>query len=415
MTYTSEARDSYQRELSRMHEGGLFKEERYIHSPQGVEVDVEFPSGSPPKPVINFCANNYLGLSSHPDVVEAARKGLDERGYGMSSVRFICGTQDIHRELENKLTKFLETEDTILFPSCMDANAGFFEAVLTKDDVMIADRLVHASLIDGMRLCSAQRDSYKHSDMKHLESKLEQYKDARFRMVITDGVFSMDGDIAKLDEICELADKYDAMVMVDDSHATGFMGKHGKGTHEHCGVLGRIDAITTTLGKALGGASGGCVSGRKELVEMCRQRARPYLFSNTMPPVIVSAANAVIDLISRTTERRDKLEANTKYFRENMTAAGFDIREGVHPIVPIMLYNAKLAQDMARDLFDEGIYVIGFFFPVVPKGQARIRVQLSAAHEKEHLDKAIAAFTKIGRKYDILGKGKKEIIDMYGL
>jgi len=415
MAYSDKARDFYQKELLDIREGGLFKEERYIHSPQGVNVDVEFPADSPPKKVINFCANNYLGLSSHPEVVGAAHKGLDARGYGMSSVRFICGTQDIHRELENKLTKFLETEDTILFPSCMDANGGFFEAVLTKDDIMIADRLVHASVIDGMRLCSAQRDSYKHSDMKHLESKLGQYKDARFRMVITDGVFSMDGDIAKLDEICELADKYDAMVMVDDSHSTGFMGKHGKGTHEHCGVLGRIDAITTTLGKALGGASGGCVSGRKELVEMCRQRARPYLFSNTMPPVIVAAASTVVDLISQTTERRDKLEWNTKYFREKMTSAGFDIREGVHPIVPIMLYNAKLAQDMARDLFQEGIYVIGFFFPVVAKGQARIRVQLSAAHEKEHLDKAIAAFTKIGKKYDILGKGKDDIIAMYGL
>ena len=415
MAYSSDARDFYQKELSGIREGGLFKEERYIHSPQGVDVEVEFPSGNPPKKVINFCANNYLGLSSHPEVVGAAHKGLDARGYGMSSVRFICGTQDIHRELENKLTKFLETEDTILFPSCMDANGGFFEAVLTKDDIMIADRLVHASVIDGMRLASAQRDSFKHSDMKHLESKLEQYQQARFRMIITDGVFSMDGDIAKLDEICELADKYDAMVMVDDSHSTGFMGKHGKGTHEHCGVLGRIDAITTTLGKALGGASGGCVSGRKELVDMCRQRARPYLFSNTMPPVIVAAANAVIDLISRTTERRDKLENSTKYFREKMTAAGFDIREGVHPIVPIMLYNAKLSQDVARDLFDEGIYVIGFFFPVVAKGQARIRVQISAGHEMEHLDKAIAAFTKIGGKYDILGKGKQEIIDMYGL
>ena len=416
MAYSDATRERYQKEVRGIKEAGLFKEERYIHSPQSVDIKVEYPTGEPLKPVINMCANNYLGLSSHPEVVEAARKGLDERGYGMSSVRFICGTQDIHRALEGKISKFLETEDTILFSSCLDANAGLFEAVLSKEDVMIADRLVHASVIDGMRLASAQQDTFKHMDMKHLESKLELHQDKRQRMVIVDGVFSMDGDIAPLDKICELADKYDAMVMVDDSHSTGFMGKHGKGTHEHCGVLGRIDAITTTLGKALGGASGGCISGRQELIDLCRQRARPYLFSNTMPPVIVSAANAVLDLISRTTERRDKLEWNTKYFREKMTEAGINIREGEHPIVPIMLYNAKLAQDFARDLYvDEGIYAIGFFFPVVPKGQARIRVQISAGHEKEHLDRAIEAFTKISKKYDILGKSKQEIIDKYGL
>ena len=415
MAYSDKARGFYANELTGIREAGTFKEERFIESPQAANIKVEFPTGSPPKEVLNFCANNYLGLSSHPEVVTAAHDGLKERGYGMSSVRFICGTQDIHRELEDKLTKFLGTEDTILFPSCMDANAGVFDVVLGKEDAMIADRLVHASIVDGMRLCKAQLFNYKHSNMEHLEEKLKESQDCRFRLVITDGVFSMDGDIAKLDEICNLAEKYDAMVLVDDSHATGFMGKTGRGTHEHCGVLGRIDIITTTLGKALGGASGGCVSGRKEIVDLCRQRARPYLFSNTVPPVIVAAASKVLDIISKTTDRRDKLEANTVFFREKMTAAGFDIKEGVHPIVPIMLYNAKLAQDMARDLYNEGIYVIGFSFPVVPKGQARIRVQISAGHEQEHIERAIAAFTKIGEKYKILGKKKNEIIDMYGL
>ncbi|HEC77633.1 MAG TPA: glycine C-acetyltransferase [candidate division WOR-3 bacterium] len=414
MAYSTKAKDFYKKELDNIREAGTYKEERFIESPQAANISVEYPPGSPPKEVLNFCANNYLGLSSHPEVVKAAHDGLENRGYGMSSVRFICGTQDIHNELEKKLTEFLGTEDTVLFASCMDANAGVFDVVLDKEDAMIADRLVHASIVDGMRLCKAQLYNYKHSNMEHLEEKLKETQDCRFRMIITDGVFSMDGDIAKLDKIVELAEKYDAMVMVDDSHATGFMGKNGRGTHEYCGVLGKIDIITTTLGKALGGASGGCVSGRKEIVELCRQRARPYLFSNTVPPVIIAAANKVLDIISKTTDRRDKLEENTKYFREKMTAAGFDIKEGVHPIVPIMLYNAKLAQDMARDLYDEGIYVIGFSFPVVPKGQARIRVQISAGHEKEHLDRAIAAFTKVGEKYKILGKKKKEIIEMYG-
>ena len=415
MAYSKKAKDFYRGELKNIQGAGTYKEERFIASPQAANIEVEFPEGAPHKEVLNFCANNYLGLSSHPDVVAAAHEGLKERGYGMSSVRFICGTQDIHKELEQKLTRFLGTEDTILFPSCMDANAGVFDVLLDKEDAMIADRLVHASIVDGMRLCKAQLFNYKHSNMEHLEEKLKETQECRLRLIITDGVFSMDGDIAKLDEICDLAEKYDAMVLVDDSHASGFMGKTGRGTHEHCGVVGRIDVITTTLGKALGGASGGCVSGRKEIVELCRQRARPYLFSNTVPPVIVAAASKVIDIISQTTDRRDKLEENTKYFREKMTAAGFDIRAGVHPIVPIMLYNAKLAQDMARDLYDEGIYVIGFSFPVVPKGQARIRVQLSAGHEKEHLDRAIAAFTKIGAKYQILGKKKDEIIEKYGL
>ena len=412
--YSDKTRASYQQELLTIRDAGLFKEERYIHAPQGAEIEVEFPAGASVKKVINMCANNYLGLSSHPEVVEAARQGLDHRGYGMSSVRFICGTQDIHRELENKLTAFLGTEDTLLFPSCMDANAGVFEALLNDQDVMIADRLVHASLIDGMRLCKAMQDSYKHSDMAHLEEKLQEHQDKRIRLIITDGVFSMDGDLAKLDVIVALAERYDAMVLIDDSHASGFIGKTGRGTHEHCGVLGKIDIITTTLGKALGGASGGCVSARRELVEICRQRARPYLFSNTVAPVIVSGALKVLDLISRTTERRDKLEENTRYWRKLLTDAGLDIKAGESPIVPVMLYNAKLAQDVARDLFAEGIYAVGFFHPVVPKGQARIRTQLSAAHEKHHLDKAIAAFTKVGKKYEILGLGKKEIIAKYG-
>jgi glycine C-acetyltransferase len=415
MSYPAVIRDSYLQEISGLRDAGLFKEERYIHSPQGADIEVEFPVGSSTKKVINMCANNYLGLSSHPDVVKAAHEGLDRRGYGMSSVRFICGTQDIHRQLENKLTEFLGTEDTLLFPSCMDANAGVFEAVLGEQDVMIADRLVHASIVDGMRLCKAMQDTFKHSDMAHLEEKLQEHQDKRRRLVITDGVFSMDGDLAKLDKIVELAEKYNTMVFVDDSHASGFIGKTGRGTHEHCGVYGKIDIITTTLGKALGGASGGCVSGRREIVEMCRQRARPYLFSNTVAPVIVYGAIKVLDLISKTTERRDKLESNTIYWRKLLTDAGFDIKEGESPIVPVMLYNAKLAQDIARDLFHEGIYAVGFFFPVVPKGQARIRTQLSAAHDKHHLDAAIEAFRKIGKKYNILGKGKKEIIEMYGM
>jgi glycine C-acetyltransferase len=415
MAYSDKARAAYQTELHGIEEAGLFKRERFIHAPQGAEIEVEFPVGASTQKVINMCANNYLGLSGHPEVIAAAHAGLDHRGYGMSSVRFICGTQDIHRELEARLTAFLGTEDTLLFPSCMDANAGVFEAVLTEQDVMIADRLVHASIIDGMRLCKAMNDSYKHSDMGHLEEKLQEHQDKRFRMIITDGVFSMDGDLARLDEIVALAEKYDAMVFVDDSHSTGFIGKTGRGTHEHCGVVGKIDIITTTLGKALGGASGGCVSGRKELVEMCRQRARPYLFSNTVAPVIVSGALRVMDLITASTERRDKLEENTRYWRKRLTEAGFDIKAGESPIVPVMLYNAKLAQDVATGLYAEGIYAVGFFFPVVPKGQARIRTQLSAAHERHHLDAAADAFIKVGDKYGIRGLGKKELIEKFGL
>ncbi|MDX2472099.1 MAG: glycine C-acetyltransferase [Candidatus Krumholzibacteria bacterium] len=415
MSYNTNIRQQYQQELDGIREAGLFKEERFIKSPQAADIEVEYPAGAAARKVINFCANNYLGLSSHPEVVAAARAGLDDRGYGLSSVRFICGTQDIHRILEDKLTAFLGMEDTLLFPSCMDANAGIFEAVLTDQDIMIADRLVHASIVDGMRLAKAATDTYKHSNMGHLEEKLQLHQDKRVRMIITDGVFSMDGDLAKLDEICDLADKYDAMVFVDESHASGFIGKTGRGTHEHCGVIDRVDIITTTLGKALGGASGGCVSGRAEMVEMCRQRARPYLFSNTVAPVIVSGAIRVIDLISGTTERRDKLEANTTYWRQGLLDAGFDLKDGESPIVPVMLYNAKLAQDMSRDLYDEGIYAVGFFFPVVGKGQARIRTQISAGHDPHHLKAGLEAFRKVGAKHGILGLGKKEIKAKFGL
>jgi len=414
MAYSEKAKAHYSGELSALRGSGLFKEERYIESPQAASIRVEYPWGAGAREVINFCANNYLGLSSHPEVLEAARVALGTRGFGLSSVRFICGTQDIHRELEQKLSEFLGTEDTVLFPSCMEANGGLFEVMIDKDDAMIADRLVHASIVDGMRLCKAQLYNYKHSNMDHLEEKLQETQGCRFRVIITDGVFSMDGDIAKLDEICELADRYDAFVVVDDSHATGFVGKTGRGTHERCGVMGRIDVITTTLGKALGGAAGGCVSGRSEIVELCRQRARPYLFSNTVPPVVVAATIKVLDVLSRSTDRRDRLEANTRFFRESMTGAGIDIREGEHPIVPVMLYNAKLAQGIAHDLYEEGIYVIGFFFPVVPQGQARIRVQISADHDREQLTRAVEAFAKVEKKYGILGKKKDEIIAMYG-
>ena len=414
MAYPEKIRNLYQGQVKAIQDAGLFKQERFIHSPQAADIEVEFPSGAPLKKVINMCSNNYLGLSSHPDVVKAAHEGLESRGYGMSSVRFICGTQDIHHELEKKVTEFLGTEGTLLFPSCMDANAGVFEAVLTKDDVMISDRLVHASLIDGIRLCSAMHDTFKHSDMAHLESKLQLHSDKRLKMVITDGVFSMDGDTAKLDEMVALSNKYEAMLLVDDSHASGFIGKTGRGTHEKCGVMGKIDIITTTFGKALGGASGGCVSGRKELVEMCRQKARPYLFSNTIAPVVVAGVLKVLDILNASTERRDKLERNAAYWRKGLTDAGFVLKEGDTPIVPVMLFNAKLSQDVSRALYDEGVYAIGFFFPVVPQGQARIRTQISAAHETRHLDKALDAFTKVGTKFNILGKTKQEIIEMYG-
>ncbi|MCF8372076.1 MAG: glycine C-acetyltransferase [Bacteroidales bacterium] len=415
MAYSDKVRGQYEDTLQGIKDAGIFKTERFIHSSQAADIEVEFPTGSELKKVINMCANNYLGLSSHPEVIKAAHEGLDTRGYGMSSVRFICGTQDIHRELEKVVTEFLGTEDTILFPSCMDANAGVFEAILNEEDVMISDRLVHASIIDGIRLCSAMHDTFKHSNMQHLESKLQLHADKRQKVVITDGVFSMDGDTAKLDEMAALCEKYDAMLFVDESHSSGFIGKTGRGTHEKYGIMGKVDIITTTFGKGLGGASGGCVSGRKELVEMCRQKARPYLFSNTIAPVVVSGVLKVFDLISTNTERRDKLETNTAYWRKGLDELGFVLKEGDTPIVPVMLFNAKLSQDFSRDLYDEGIYAIGFFFPVVPNGQARIRTQISAGHEIHHLDKALAAFKKVGEKHGILGLSKQEIIAKYGL
>jgi glycine C-acetyltransferase len=383
-------------ELDEIRAAGLYKSERIITSAQGAEIEVNG------KKVLNFCANNYLGLSSHPKVMEAARKYVDQRGYGMSSVRFICGTQDIHKELEAKLSAFLGTEDTILYVAAFDANGGVFEPLFNDQDAIISDELNHASIIDGIRLCKAQRFRYKHNDMADLEEKLQETSGARSRIVVTDGSFSMDGTIARLDVICTLADKYDAIVMIDDSHSSGFIGKTGRGTHEYRGVMGKVDIITGTLGKALGGASGGFTSGKKEIIDMLRQRSRPYLFSNTLAPSIVGASITVLDLLSETTSLRDKLEHNTKYFRDKMTEAGFDIKPGDHPIVPIMLYDAVLAQQFAARLLDEGIYVIGFFFPVVAKGQARIRVQLSAAHEQEHLDRAINAFVKIGKELGLL-------------
>lgn len=414
MAYSDKVRSTYQAELKSLQDAGIFKIERYIHSVQDAEIEVEFPPGAPLKKVINICSNNYLGLSSHPEVLKAAHEGLDKRGFGMSSVRFICGCQDIHKELEKKLTEFLGTEDTILFPSCMDANAGVFDAILNEQDVMISDRLVHASLIDGIRLCKAMTDSFKHSDMAHLEEKLQMHMDKRHRMVITDGVYSMDGDSAKLDEMVALCEKYDAMLLVDDSHASGFIGKTGRGTHEKYGVVGKVDVITTTFGKALGGASGGCVSGRKEIVELCRQKARPYLFSNTIAPPVVAGVIEVLNILSKTTERRDKLEKNAAWWRKSLQEAGFIIQPGDTPIVPVMLFNAKLSQDFARDLYEQGVYAIGFVFPVVPQGKARIRTQISAAHDISHLEKALAAFIKVGKKYNILGKTKNEITEMYG-
>ena len=383
-------------ELKEIKASGLFKTERIIESPQGPEIMVNG------KRVLNFCANNYLGLSSHPKVIEAAKRYVDLRGFGMSSVRFICGTQDIHKELEAKISAFLGTEDTILYAAAFDANGGVFEPLFGEQDAIISDELNHASIIDGVRLCKAQRFRYKHNDMADLEERLKEASTARSRIIVTDGSFSMDGTIAQLDKIVALAEKYDACVMIDECHSSGFLGKTGRGTHEYRGVMGKIDIITGTLGKALGGASGGFTSGRKEIIEMLRQRSRPYLFSNTLAPSIVGASIAVLNLLSETTELRDKLEYNTKYFRTKMTAAGFDIKPGDHPIVPIMLYDAVVAQNFAAKLLSEGIYVIGFFFPVVPKGKARIRVQLSAAHDEQQLDKAIAAFTKVGKELGVL-------------
>lgn len=383
-------------ELAEIQNTGLFKKERIITSEQGTEIMVNG------KKVLNFCANNYLGLSSHPKVIEAAHKAIDTHGYGMSSVRFICGTQDIHKELEKKIAAFLGTEDTILYAAAFDANGGAFEPLFNEQDAIISDALNHASIIDGVRLCKARRFRYEHNNMDDLESKLKETASCRNRIIVTDGSFSMDGTIAKLDTICDLADQYDAIVMIDECHSSGFLGKTGRGTHEYRNVMGRIDIITGTLGKALGGASGGFTSGRKEIIELLRQRSRPYLFSNTLAPSIVGASIAVLDMLTGTTELRDRLEYNTTYFRKKMTEAGFDIKPGDHPIVPIMLYDAVVAQTFAAKLLEEDIYVIGFFFPVVAQGQARIRVQLSAAHTEEQLDKAIAAFTKVGKELEVL-------------
>ncbi|PWN05433.1 glycine C-acetyltransferase [Rhodohalobacter mucosus] len=393
----SKLKEDLRAELDQIKEDGLYKEERIITTPQGAVIKT-----TKGHEVINFCANNYLGLSSHPKVIEASKKTIDQYGYGMSSVRFICGTQTIHKELEAKIAEFLGTEDAILYAAAFDANGGVFEPLLGAEDAIISDRLNHASIIDGVRLCKAQRYVYKHNDMNDLEEQLKQASDARTRVIATDGVFSMDGTIAQLDKICDLADKYDALVMSDECHSTGFVGKTGRGVHEYHDVMGRVDIITGTLGKALGGASGGFTAAHKEIVDMLRQRSRPYLFSNTLAPSITGASIEVLNLLSETTELRDKLEENTLYFRKAMNDAGFDIKPGEHPIVPVMLYDAKISQDFAAKLLDRGIYVIGFYYPVVPKGEARIRVQVSAVHEKEHLDKAIEAFTEVGKELGVL-------------
>jgi len=392
-------KDDLRKELDQIKKDGLYKEERVITTPQGAVIQT-----TQGKKVINFCANNYLGLSSHPRVIKAAKKTIDEYGYGMSSVRFICGTQTIHKKLEEKIAEFLGMEDAILYAAAFDANGGIFEPLLGPEDAIISDQLNHASIIDGVRLCKAQRYVYKHNDMNDLEEKLKEASEARTKIIATDGVFSMDGTIAQLDKICDLADKYDALVMSDECHATGFVGETGRGVHEYRDVMGRIDIITGTLGKALGGASGGFTASHKEIVDMLRQRSRPYLFSNTLAPAITGASIEVLNLLSETTELRDKLESNTTYFREKMTDAGFDIKPGTHPIVPVMLYEANLSQDFAEKLLEKGIYVIGFFYPVVPKGEARIRVQLSAAHEKEHLDQAVEAFSEIGEELGVISR-----------
>jgi|TARA_B110000240_G_scaffold190079_1_gene230829 glycine C-acetyltransferase len=393
----SNSKQIYQDIFSQIESDGLIKKERTITTPQGVNIATD-EGGN----VLNFCANNYLGLANHPDIISAAKQALDDHGFGMASVRFICGTQDLHKKLESKISTFFGTNDTILYTSCFDANGGLFETILGPEDAIISDALNHASIIDGVRLCKAQRYRYANSDMADLEEKLKESQGSRLRMIATDGVFSMDGHIAKLDEITFLAEKYDAMVMVDDSHATGFIGKTGRGSAEHCGVMHKIDIFTSTLGKALGGASGGFTTGRKEIINLLRQRSRPYLFSNTVAPAIAAAGSKVLEMLSATTELRDKLEENTTYFRTKMSETGFDILDGIHPIVPIMLYDAVLAQNMAAEMLNEGIYVIGFYFPVVPKGQARIRVQISAAMEKDHLDKAVTAFTKVGKKLNVI-------------
>jgi len=388
--------------LDEIEKAGLFKRERIIVTPQGVEIRVQ--DGAP---VLNFCANNYLGLANHPELISAAHTALDDHGFGLASVRFICGTQDLHKKLESTISEFLGTEDTILYTSCFDANGGLFETLLGEEDVVISDALNHASIIDGIRLCKARRLRYENSDMGALETLLKASQKARTRLIATDGVFSMDGFIARLDQIAELAERYDALLMVDDSHATGFIGKTGRGSAEYHGVMDKVDMFTSTLGKALGGGSGGFTSGRRHIIDLLRQRSRPYLFSNTLPPVLVAASIRAFDILRASTELRDRLEENTSYFRHSMTRAGFEIKPGMHPIVPVMLYDASLAQAFAARLLSEGIYVIGFFYPVVPRGEARIRVQISAAHSREHLDKAIAAFMKVGKELGVLSKNRQ--------
>ncbi len=400
MAYTT-SKALYSETIAKIKEEGLYKDERIICSPQSAQIRVRFPADAPEKEIINLCANNYLGLSSHPEVMKAAHEGLDKRGYGMSSVRFICGTQDIHRQLEEKMSKFLGMEDSCLFSSCFDANGALFEALLGAEDGVFSDRLDHASIIDGVRLCKAQRFVFEHSDMKDLEEKLKS-SNCRTRLIITDGVFSMDGDMAKLDEICALAEKYDALVAVDDSHATGFIGKTGRGVHEHHNVMNKVDIVTTTFGKALGGATGGCISGRKEIIELMKQRARPYLFSNALMPAVVYASLRVLDILSESTERRDRLEKLSQTWRKGLTEAGFDLKPGNTPIIPVMLYDAKLAQAFSRDLYEEGVFAVGFFYPVVAKGQARIRTQISAGLNQEQLDRALAAFIKVGKRHGVV-------------
>ena len=400
MSYKS-AKVVFATTLKSIKEECLYKEERIICSPQSGKVKVRYPETAPEKDIINLCANNYLGLSSHPDVIKAAHNGLDKRGYGVSSVRFICGTQDIHLELERKMAKFLGMEEAIIFSSCFDANLALFEGLLTPEDAIYSDKLVHASIIDGIRLCKAQRFIYEHSNMKDLEEKLQD-PNPRVKLIMTDGVFSMDGDIAKLDKIVELGEKYDALVVVDDSHATGFVGKNGRGVHEYYNVMDKVDAITTTFGKALGGATGGCIAGRKEIIDLLKQKARPYLFSNALMPAVVSATIKVVDLLSESTERIDKLKFLTKFWRASLETAGFEIKPGTTPIVPVMLHDAKLAQLFSKDLYEEGVFAIGFFYPVVPRGQARIRTQISASLEKKDLEKALAAFIKVGKKHKVI-------------
>ena len=396
------AQNIYEATLSEIREAGLYKSERIITTPQAAVIHASPTPEVAPREVLNFCANNYLGLSSHPDVIAAAKRAIDTHGFGLSSVRFICGTQDIHKQLEATISQFFGMEDTILYTSCFDANGGLFETLLGEQDAIISDALNHASIIDGIRLCKAERHRYPNGDMEALEDALIKTQGKRLRMIATDGVFSMDGTLAKLDQVCDLAEKYGALVMVDDSHATGFIGKTGRGSPEHCGVLSRIDVMTGTLGKALGGGSGGYTTGKRAIVDVLRQRSRPYLFSNTLPPAIVGASLAVFELLGKSTELRDRSELNTRRFREAITRAGLSIKQGIHPIVPIMLGDAKLAQAFASDMLEEGIFVIGFFFPVVPKGEARIRVQISAAHSFDQIDRAVTAFAKVGKKLGVV-------------